>query len=431
MKRFWFAFYLANWFVVFYFWAANFNQTLLIEFGQLAGLVAANLVVTQFFLMSRLPWLEHYFGLDRLARFHQINGKIVIVFILLHPALLLYGYARQSGISFGQSLLGFLTGYEHGWLTLTGLILFVIVVVTSLAIIRLRLRYETWYFTHLAVYLAVFFSFWHQIELGTTVTSNRWFYVYWLALYLFVGLIYLTFRFLRPLYLLHRHRFIVARVTAESPGTSSVSIFGRKLEQFPIRAGQFMIVRFLTRKLWWQAHPFSLSQLPDGRELRLTIKAVGDYTKQIKNLQPGTRVLIDGPYGVFTSLFNLSPKVLMIAGGIGITPLRSLMEEMLQTGKDVVLLYGNRHQPEIVFKRELDELVNQHHTRVVHVISDEPNYSGERGRIDEEKLRRLVPDLAEREVYLCGPEPMMQALISTLRQLGLPRQRLHYEKFSF
>jgi predicted ferric reductase len=204
------------------------------------------------------------------------------------------------------------------------------------------------------------------------------------------------------------------------------------MELFPVEAGQFMIVRFLTKGFCWEAHPFSMSCPPNGKNLRISIKGVGDFTKHISDLKPGVSVFIDGPHGSFTSKSCKSSKVLMIAGGIGITPIRSLIEEMLLAGRDVVLIYSNRNSDSIVFQKELDELEKSSSGRlkVIHVISDEPEWSGEKGRLDKEKISQLVPDFIEREVFICGPPPMMKTVRLALSSIGVPNNRIHYERFA-
>ena len=438
VKICWTGFLLANWGIIFYHWFSGSGALLseglfsvLIALGRLTGLVAAYMILLQFFLMGRMPWLERLYGLDKLSRLHQKNGKFGFFFLALHPILLTLGYSSLSGLNPWQQFLNFLTDYTHVLWAFAGAILFFTVITTSIYIARSRVRYEAWYFVHLMAYLAVFASFWHQISVGPDIIGNKFFYFYWIALYSAVFGSHIVFRFARPVYLFFRHDFKVDRVVRESPSAVSLYISGKNMQSFPVRPGQFMIFRFLAKKLWWQAHPFSLSMLPDGKRIRITVKELGDFTKQIKNIAPGAKVLIDGPYGVFTDLFGISPKVLFVAGGIGITPIRSLMEEMVKEGKDVALIYGNRTQGEIVFRNELSYISKQYAARVTHILSDDAAYQGETGHIDQEKIKRLVPDFLSRDIYLCGPPPMMESLIASFRNLGIPSPSIHYEKFSF
>lgn len=401
----------------------------MIAFGRLSGLLAVHSILLQFMFMGRMPWLERAFGLDRLAKIHRKNGKLALSFILLHPVFLILGYSRAAGIGLWDQLLSFLVNYQYVLYAAIGAVLFIIVVISSLVIVRRKLRYESWYFVHLLVYVATFASFWHQISVGTDLLVSKTFYWYWIALYALVFVNHVIFRFSRPLYLFYRHQFTVSRITRETHNAVSIYITGKNLDRFKINPGQFMILRFFTKQLWWQAHPFSLSYIPRNNELRITVKELGDFTRQVHTVPVGTKVLIDGPYGIFTEWVRVSPKVLFIAGGIGITPIRSLMEQMVRTGSDVMLLYGNRTQQDIVFKDELEQLEQEYDARVVHVLSDEATYEGEKGRLDAEKIKRLVPDVTTRDVYICGPIPMMDSLLETLQKLGVPQSHIHYEKF--
>lgn len=430
-KRIWQALLLINLLIIIFYWwqgsSALLTESLTgmaIAFGRLAGFLAAGTVLLQFVFMGRTPWLERIFGLDKLAGIHRLNGKLTLIFLLLHPLLLIYGYSKASEVGLLAQFLDFVLNYPYVGYAALGFTLFLIVGISSLIIIRQKLRYESWYFTHLLVYLAVFASFWHQIEVGTTLISNQLFYGYWISLYAVVLVNHVLFRFGRPVYLYHKHKFQVSRVVRENYNTVSMYITGRNLNGFDVKPGQFMIFRFLTKGMWWQAHPFSLSRLPNGKELRITVKEMGDFTKQVGAIPTGTKVVIDGPYGIFTQWVSISPKVLFIAGGIGITPIRSLMEEMLQKGKDVVLLYGNNTAKDIVFKDEIEALSKQYQAKIVHVLSSDT------GNIDEEKIKKLVPDFSERDIYLCGPIPMTDALIKMFATLQVPRSKIHYEKFA-
>lgn len=396
--------------------------------GKLLGLLGGYMILLQFFFMGRLPFLERVFGLDTLSRYHQRNGRWGIVLILLHPVFLTLGYASLADVGLWAQFLDFLSNYEDVSKALVGLVLFSTVVATSLVLVRSRLKYEFWYLVHLLAYLAVFFSYQHQFKVGSDLLASRFFYGYWTVLYILVFGAHLLFRCIRPLYLSTRHDFVVSRVVRETPTTVSVYISGNRLRDFGVQPGQFMIFRFLSKGFWWQAHPFSLSRPNNGEEIRITVKELGDFTREIRNLQPGTRVVIDGPYGVFTKKVAHSAKILLIGGGIGITPLRSLAEQFAGEGRDVTLLYANRSLGDIPLRHELEAISG---LKLANILSDEPNFSGEKGRIDEEKIRRLVPDFKERDIYICGPVPMMEGLITTLKGMGVPSGQIHYEKFAF
>ncbi|MDD5749590.1 MAG: ferric reductase-like transmembrane domain-containing protein [Patescibacteria group bacterium] len=436
-RRFWLSFLLVNALLILFFWWQGSGSLLsqgrgylLLALGRIAGLLAAYAVMLQFVFMGRMPWLESAFGLDKLSRVHRLSGQWSLIFLLLHPVFLVASYSVFSRSGFGAQLLVFFKNFDDLGLAFLGLFLFLVVIASSIYIVRKKLPYEAWYFVHLLVYLAVFSSFWHQVRLGGDFLASKVFYSYWIGLYVLVFSSHLFFRFFRPFILFKKHQFKVEKIFRENHNTVSVYISGRNLENFKIQAGQFMILRFLDKKNWWQAHPFSLSKLPDGHSLRFTIKKIGDFTSRIDQIVPGTPIIIEGPYGIFTDLFSDSRSILLIAGGIGITPIRSLMEEMLKKGKDIKLLYANRSSQDIVFKDELEQLAQAKGAQIIHILSEQADFAGEKGHVDEEKIKRLVPDIDRREVYLCGPPAMIDSVKKLLKSLPNPPSKIHYEKFS-
>lgn len=398
--------------------------------GRLFGLLAVFSVLTQLSLIGRSPWMEKIFGLDKLSRVHKLNGIISIAFILLHPIFITFGISLSANTGFFNQFFILVGGSLDILLALFGLLIFILTVGSSIYIVRHKLKYEYWYFIHIFNYLAIYLSFSHQINIGEDLSGSNLFRYYWFGLYTFVLSNHLIFRFLRPAYLFYKHAFKIEKIVKENYNTTSVYITGKNLENFKIRAGQFLIVRFLNQELWWQAHPFSLSALPSSKHIRLTIKNVGDFTSMMPDLKPGTPVIIDGPYGLFTDQVRTREKVLFIAGGVGITPIRSMIDEMLRKKLNLVLLYSNKKVKDILFKKELENLEKQHRFKLINILSGDKNYRGEKGRIDIKKIARLIKDVAERDVYLCGPPMMMDSVIRALEELKVPRQQIHYEKFT-
>ncbi|HPO11800.1 MAG TPA: ferredoxin reductase family protein [Candidatus Hydrogenedentes bacterium] len=401
----------------------------LLTAGRIAALLGAYVLLLQLLLIGRVRWIEQVFGLDRLSRAHHYNGLAVLVLLMLHPVLVTFGYSLRDDVPFFEQELDFLRNWEDVLSAAIGLSLLIIIGILSIGFIRRRFRYELWYGIHLPLYIAVALAIGHQFEVGSDLTLNNYFRFYWYFLYGFVAVNLLWYRLLRPILHALRHDFRVDRIEAEAEDVTSVYITGRNLARFRRRPGQFLIVRFLARGFWREAHPFSLSCPAEANYLRLSIKRLGDFTGKIPRLVPGTRVIIEGPNGVFTPGRCKREKVLLIAGGIGITPLRAMADELLQQDRDVTLLYGNRKQNGIVFERELAAL-SEKGLRVVHILSDEPDYPGEKGVLTQEAIARLVPDVADREVFLCGPPKMMQGILKSLHALNVPRRHVYYERFA-
>ncbi len=403
-----------------------------LAYGRLAGLLAVLLVLFQLMLIGRIKWLERAFGLDRMAHLHHFTGFAIVVFLVAHPFLVTTGHSMQSGMSFIGQYIDFLENWEDVLPAFIGIVIISISLFFSILVLKKWVKYEIWYYSHLSLYVAIALVFGHQFSIGTDLVGNRWFSYYWYALYAFAFANLIHYRILRPIIFFLRHRFVVEKLVPETTDVTSVHISGRNMELFPVEAGQFMIVRFWGKGFRWEAHPFSMSMQPDGKRIRLSIKASGDFTRRIPALKPGTPVFIDGPHGIFTSRNCSSSKILLIAGGIGITPVRALAEEMSAAGRDIILVYLNRTRVSIAFEKELDEISGKSGGRlkVVHVLSDDPSWTGEKGRLDKEKISRLAPDLADREVFLCGPPMMMKSVRNSLSELAVPGNRIHFEKFA-
>jgi len=404
----------------------------LLAIARLFGLIAVVGVLTQFILIGREVWIEQLFGLDKLSRVHHIIGQVTYFFIILHPTLVIYAYSLLRHKNYIQQELEILNTFKDTPLALFGVILFTVVVGLSIYIVRKRLKYETWYYVHLLNYLAVASVWGHQLANGEDFLSQPIFVKYWYALYIFVFGNFLISRFIRPAILFYKHRFYIENLVSETQDTTSVYINGKEMQKFNFQAGQFVFVRFLAKGYRWQKHPFSLSKSYDGKNIRLSIKASGDFTKTIPHLPINTPVWIDGPYGTFTQKSSNKDKILFIAGGIGITPIRSLIQELGSKNKDMILIYGNKSASDIVFKEELESFSQQFNFPIYHVLNNlekpEPNYY--QGFIDKQKIESIVKDVVEREVFLCGPPIMMTKLVPALKELGIDLKKIHFEKFS-
>jgi predicted ferric reductase len=397
--------------------------------GRVTGLVGTYLVLWQLLFMARVRWLEHAFGLERMAVLHKWNGYLLLGLLIAHAVFQTLGYQLGDGEDIASQLADFLTSYQGLLAAIVSLGLIVAVVVASVTIAARRLAYETWYFIHLYAYLAVALAFSHQLATGVDFAGNPAFVWYWCGLYFVVGGALVFYRVVGPLIAYRRHRFRVQAIEKEARGVFSVYIAGRDLDQFEAEAGQFAIWRFLDAKRWWQAHPFSISAVPDGRHLRITVKNIGDFTSSIHTLKPGTPILVDGPFGKFIER-PTNTKVLLIAGGIGITPIRPLAEEMAADGFDVRILYRAHSEDQLVFKDELDALFSHHGLRVDYLVTQVGGRQSSRDSwFSPAKLASLVPDIADRVVYVCGPKGMMATVLTSLEALDVPSDQIRTEVF--
>ena len=396
--------------------------------GQLTALAGTYLALIALVLMSRSPWLEQRFGRDSLAAAHRLVGFTTIWLLLAHGVLTTMGYAMGDGSSVVGEAVTLLTTYPYVLMATAGMGLFVLVGVTSMKAARHRLSFETWWGVHLYVYLALALTLLHELVVGTDFSADPVARAYWLALYGVAGGLLLTFRVGEPVALSLRHRLRVANVVTEAPGVVSVYVTGRDMDRLAVRAGQYFIVRFLSGDGWWRAHPFSLSAAPNGAWLRLTIKELGDWTARLQRLQPGTRLFVEGPYGVMTGARRTRLRVVLIAGGIGITPLRALLEELPAAPGQVTLLYRTRDVEDLVFRDELDTLARLRGAAVHYLVG--PRGRGSADPLSAPRIRALVPDIATSDVFLCGPDGMMEAVQTRLKALGVPAAHIHRERFA-
>jgi predicted ferric reductase len=397
---------------------------LVTSLARLTGFFAAYLALIQVLLLARIPWLDRLVGFDHLTVVHRWNGHATIALVVAHTLLSVWGYALLDDVSLWAEVETLLrSGVYPGMITATvGTALLLVVGLTSVAVARRRLPYELWHAIHLAAYAGIALAWFHQIPTGNELALDDVAANYWRALYLVTLATLLVFRLGAPIVDALRFRLRVAEVVPDGEDVVSVRVTGRQLDRLGALPGQFFLWRFLTRGRWWEAHPFSLSQAPDGRSLRMTAKAVGDYTRDLRKLPVGARAVTEGPFGIFTSDAKLREKTLLIGGGIGITPIRALLDEL---DGDTIVLYRVIDHEEALFADELQR------TRArVEIVAGDHTDEGGHDLLSPEHLRELVPDIAERDVFVSGPPGMVDVIESNVRRAGVPRRQVHSERFA-
>jgi predicted ferric reductase len=368
------------------------------------------------------------FGFDRLNQAHRLIGYSILSLLVAHPILLIVGNSISNNVSMYSQLGDYLANKSNILLAFFALGIFIYIVFLSIIIVKKKLRYETWYITHLLTYLAIGLALAHQFGTGDLRDGQPLYYWYVLN-YAVFGFV-LIYRFLRPLALFFRHRFVIQNVVKESDNVCSIYVVGRNMHKFEFKSGQYANINILARGMRY-SHPFSFSDAYNGRYARFSIKNCGDFTSKISQIQPGTKLVIDGPLGMFVDEIAERDKFLLIAGGIGITPLLAMLKSLAWKHKDVALLYGARTDKDLVFKREIEDVVRQYENISVHYILSEETAEYEYGYIDSDKITRLVPDYQSREIFLCGPPLMMESVNNNLKSIGFSQEYIHYEKFSF
>ena len=409
-------------------WETGLDST-----GRLTGLLASVLLLMQVLLMSRMPLLERAYGQDRLARIHRVVGFTSFNLMLAHIVLITWGYAAGKLTSTPGTLWDLTIHYPGMLLAAAGTICLILVVVTSIKAARRTLRYESWHLLHLYAYLGVGLALPHQLWTGQDFLASTARTVFWWGLWIgSIGAV-LIWRLALPLWRSARYRIRVASVVPESDGMVSVHMAGSGA-RLRAEAGQFFNFRFLNGPGWTHAHPYSLSAAPGEHSLRITAKIVGDGSAALRALRPGTRVLVEGPYGRLSGRARTRPRVALVGAGVGVTPLRALAEALPYAPGEAVLLYRFTGNP--LFEAELRGLAVERGLSVL-MLPGHRRAAGSWlgagvGPVDDlTALTYWVPDIADRDVFVCGPQPWADDVRRTTSAAGLPADRFHVESFGW
>lgn len=399
--------------------------TLATAVAELAGMIASYLVCIQLLLIARVPWLERAIGLDRLVGWHKVVGTSTLFLVLAHVSFMVL--SQWVGGASGP-VAGYLQLFRlyPDMLTATiGTAVILLAGLLSARALRAVLPYEIWYWTHVTTYVAIFLTFLHQVSAGPVFVGHPLPRELWWAMYLTTAACIVYWRGLVPLLRFGEHRFTVVAVVPESPRMTSVWIRSQRPELLRVRAGQFMLIRFLAWGHLLTAHPYSISNVPADGLIRITVAELGDHSGRLRQLRPGVKVLLEGPFGGFIGRRRRG-AVLLVAGGAGIGPIRGLAEEFARMGRSVVVVYRASRADDLALSGELAQIPGVYLIPLV----------GRRAELgydplDAESLAYYVPDVVHREAFVCGPPAMIEKTADSLRALGVPGSRLHFEELSF
>lgn len=401
--------------------------------GVVAGLIGTDLILVMLVLAARFPFIDGTVGQDKAMALHRRLGKPALYLILGHGVLLTVGYALSDGSNVFRETITLLQT-EDMPLAYLGLALLVAVVGTSIVAVRRRFSYEAWHLIHLLSYAAVLVAVPHQLSAGGVLAQGTLQRVYWIGLYVvaFGGIAF--YRFVRPVWRSIRHGVRVTGVERIAPGVVSIHLSGRALYALDVTGGQYAIWRFWSRRTWWHAHPVSFSVVPDATTARITVRDLGSGSAAISAVPIGTRVWFEGPYGVFTDRHR-SGKLVAVAAGIGITPIRSLLEAApLDAGEATVILRSTDPTQTYLWD-EITALPQMAGNAVIPMVGHRPSriatWMSADALVAGTNLVSLVPDIASADLCVCGPQKWVDLVMRDAKHAGVPDRQIHVERFDW
>ncbi|MEO7370625.1 MAG: ferredoxin reductase family protein, partial [Ilumatobacteraceae bacterium] len=389
----------------------------------LSGIAASFAGLAGLALAGRPLAIEHRYGLDRVFIWHRILGETMAVLVGVHVVASVFAWGLGTG--FGPAIIDLTGRQTYMALAFVGSLLIGAVTISSLRSIRRQMSYETWYFVHLLAYAGFAISFGHEIvwgELFAYDSFSRWM---WIALHVGVGIMLIRGRWGRLIASVVRP-LRIAKTRRLNDNTTEIRLAGGNLHAMIGDAGQFVIVRPLVRGLWWQAHPFSLSAAPTTHGLKISVKSLGDGSASIGKLPVGTRVAVEGPFGAFTPRTIADRKVLFIVGGIGVTPVKAMLERLDRRHQPIVLYRASRHD-DLVYANELRGMARELGGELMTLVGPTATLAV-KDPFSGKALRRAIPDLTERVALLCGPERLLWAGRAGLREAGVAGDDIHFEQ---
>jgi predicted ferric reductase len=395
------------------------------NFSVALGFVGLAMMGFEFALVARFRPVAAPFGQDALLQFHRQIGYVGLAFILVHFAI----SAKWNELTLTKALHAPLLV----WFGMAALFALAVLIVTSVWRRQLRLPYEAWHVIHTVLALVLIVGALLHVFFVHEYVSSVWKQILWgLMSAAFVGLL-VWVRLVKPRQALARP-WRLERVIAERGQTTTLVLKPPAGLDFRFEPGQFGWFAIGRSPYSITQHPFSFASSAERDEVALAVKALGDFTSRVGELEPGTTVYVDGPHGVFSMDQDEGPGFGLIAGGVGIAGLISMLRTMAdrEDVRPAVLVYANRDWDGVTFRDELDELKERIDLTVVHVLEQPPDdWAGETGFVTADVLaRHLPPGYRRFQFFICGPDPMMDAAEAALIGMGVPPERVHTERFN-
>jgi predicted ferric reductase len=400
-------------------------ESFTLNLSRIFALVGTAIALTSIALASRAPWIERAIGQDRMIFWHRKIGPYALFLIAFH--VILVSFAKRVGpeMNAWQSLWDLVLGTKWIMPALMGFVFMVGIGVTSYHRIRKLFSYETWWVIHLYSYIGIALAFMHEITNGVMFIDNEIFKDWWIFYNASVFAILITYRIVVPLKNSLRSKPTIQKIVRENRDTISLWIKVRKEKSLVAQGGQYFNLRLLSSNKWWEAHPYSLSGEPKDGTLKFTVKELGDHSRWLKTLKPGTKVLMEGPYGNFTANRLKGNKVILIAGGIGITPIKALMQSFsgIESG---LLLWRVSKKDDLILLADIEKLCQARKISFKPVIGSR---AVQEQWLDE-SLSSLS-DVSEHEVFICASPSLIKSVKTDLAKFGIPEKSIYTEEFEF
>jgi predicted ferric reductase len=399
----------------------------LINFSVALGFVGLAMMGLQFALVARIKRISSPFGIDVMLQYHRQIAYVALVLILAHPVLL---FVQSTAF---LALLNPFTAPLRAHMAVLSTLALLLLVALSVWRRRLRMSYETWQLTHgLLSVIAVAAALTHVLLVDYYV-NEPWEKALWIAMSAAFVALLVWVRVLRPVQRI-RNPWRVEEVVQERGNSRSMVLKPENPNRFAFEPGQFAWIMVRKSPFAITQHPFSISSSAESPDrLALTVKSAGDFTSALDTLRPGTVVYLDGPHGSFSVDRYEGPGFALIGGGVGVTPLMSIMRTLAdrEDVRPIYLFLGNSDPQSITFREEIEALKARLDLTVVHVLSHpEDGWEGEKGHLGADVFSRHLPKRYQRlQYFVCGPEALMDAVERSLSEVGVPDERVHSERF--
>jgi predicted ferric reductase len=408
--------------------------------GKIFGIIGFVLYGINLLLAIRQRWLENFFnGLNRVYIAHHITGGIALAFLVFHPLFLAIRYIESNALvslqlaakqllPVGINFAGTFPDVRHNVSLNAGLIAFVGMVVLLLLTFFVQLPYRIWLFTHKFLGVAFLFAGFHVLFINSDVHRSNFLTIY-MAIWTIIGIVAFTYRTIFGNIIVRRSPYKVDRIEVVAGNTVAVELIPLE-NPIDFKPGQFVFIRFLWATkdgIIKEVHPFSIASAPAEKSMRLYMKALGDYTNSLKRLEVGAIAEVEGAFGKFSyTRYGEKPQV-WIGGGIGVTPFLSMARSINPSSPEIDMFYSVVKRSELVDQVALKDFLPKHYPQFKYhqFISEEQT-----GFIDAKYITASIGDLTGKEIFLCGPPPMMKSLRSQFKQMGIPNRRIHSEEFS-